>query len=118
MRQLTTIFLYDDPERPDRVTGTSQAAAYTPEDQALLLGLEAYEHQQKHGRLGSCTCGWPVEIAWHSEMDGWFEGLDVLCHACTAKAGKPVTHTIVRDTRPPDHPPLPPFVLGETTAEA
>ncbi|WP_221199509.1 hypothetical protein [Nocardioides soli] len=115
---MTTTYLYEDPEHPDRATGSFESVAYTPEDQALLLGLAAYEHQQQHGGMGSCSCGWPIEVAWHSEMDGWFGTLDVVCHVCTARAGKTVTHTIVRDTRPAGHPALPPFVLGVTTTEA
>lgn len=120
LRQIVTTFLYDDPEHPDRQTGSYPSAAYTPEDQALLMGLQAHEHRQEHEqqRLGNCSCGWPIEIAWHSEMNGWLETVSYVCEVCTVRKGEQVAHTMVRDTRPPGHPPLPPFVLGKTTTEA
>lgn len=118
LRRITTTYLYDDPDHPDRQTGSYVSAAYTPADQALLMGLEAFEHQQTRTGLGNCACGWPIEVAWHSEMNGWFEAVSYVCEVCTARSGKQVAHTLVSDTRPPGHPPLPPFKLGETTTEA
>jgi hypothetical protein len=80
------------------------------------MGLEAFEHNAERHDL--CACGHPREVAWHSEMDGWYEGRGFVCHACTARnGGKQVAHWIAVDTRPPGHPELPPFVLGVTTSE-
>ncbi|WP_284536297.1 hypothetical protein [Nocardioides sp. T2.26MG-1] len=114
---MVTTFLYDDPEHPDRQTGSTTTAAYTSSDQLLLMALDMWERQQQtHGR-GTCACGWPIEIAWHSEMNGWLETKDYLCEVCTVRKGEEVWHTIVRDTRPPGHPELPPFEFGKTTTE-
>lgn len=92
---------------------------WTPEDVALLVGLARYEDSLCPG------CGVPKHLAWHSELDGWFEHEhEVVCHACTAaqpdpghgKTRAPVTYR----TRPRvpdgfDLSTLPPFVMGETT---
>jgi hypothetical protein len=100
-------YLYDDPEHPHRRTGAIQSPAYTHEDRALLMGLEAYE-------ASLCRCGVPLEVAWHSEMDGYFEVDEVVCHACTARAGREVTYTSgLRSTRDPARP-MPEFVPGKT----
>lgn len=113
---VTTEYVYDDPEHRDRVTRTIQSPSYTAEDRALLVGLDLYERDL-------CRCGWPRSIAWHSEMDGFFEPGDrYVCHACTASAPadangtrRPVTYGGVRNTRDPAKGPMPPFVLGITT---
>lgn len=108
IRQPRTTYFYDDPEHPDRVTSTMESPAITPEDHALLEALEAYE-------ATLCRCGFPRDLAWHSDMDGWFEATEYVCHACTAASPKhPVSHTYIRNTRPADNP-VPPFVLGVTT---
>ena len=104
----TTTFVYDDPDRPDRPTGTIASPAYVPEDQALLMAFDIYE-------AGLCNCGYPREQAWHSDMDGWYEGEAYVCHACTARnGGEQVVKKVAHSTRPADLP-LPAFVLGETT---
>ncbi len=103
----TTTLLYDDPDHPDRVTSTIESASITPDDHALLEGLESYE-------ATLCRCGFPREMAWHSDMDGWFEAEEYVCHACTAQAGRQVAYTVVRNTRPTDNS-VPAFVLGVTT---
>jgi hypothetical protein len=106
----TTTFVYDDPEHPDRPTGTIASPAYTPEDQALLMGLDMYE-------ADLCSCGHPRSVAWHTEMDGWFESEGYKCFACTARNdGKDVGYTVTKNTRPADKGPMPEFVLGKTTA--
>lgn len=113
LRLITTTFVYDDPDHPDRPTSTIASPEWTPEDRALLMGLELYESQL-------CRCGYPRAIAWHSEMDGWFghdgEPDKYVCHACTARNdGQQVVYTVALDTRPDDHDPLPPFQFGATT---
>ena len=96
------------------MTSSFQSAAYTPADQALLMGLAAAEEQAKHSGQGNCVCGFPIEVAWHSELDGWFEVEEYVCVACSARKGEQVTHKIVRNTWPPEKP-LPPFSLEHTT---
>ena len=107
---VTETFVYADPDHPDRPTGTIHSPPFIAEDVALLSGLELYEQSL-------CRCGHPKSVAWHSEMDGWFEADEYVCHACSA--GKDGTdkavYTVTRNTRPADRPPLPPFVLGDTT---
>ena len=107
MRLPAVEYVYGDPEQPDRVTSAVSSPAYTREDRALLMGLEAYE-----GSL--CRCGVPIAVAWHSEMDGYPEADLVVCHFCTARAGKQVVYaTNLRNTRDPALP-MPPFVPGKT----
>lgn len=110
MRLLTTTYVYDDPEHPERPTSAISSPAFTAEDQALLMGLDLYERDL-------CRCDYPRSVAWHSEMDGFFEGEEYTCMACTAgNDGKPVTYSVVRNTRNEhDHGPMPPFELGVTT---
>lgn len=109
----SSTYVYDDPEHPDRPTGTIASPDYVPEDRALLLGLQAYE-------AGLCRCGQPRDVAWHTEMDGFYEARDFVCFACTALSGgdKNTTHTAVVNTRPPTKGPMPPFVLGVTTTDS
>lgn len=83
--------------------------AYTPEDSALLMALEVFE-------ASLCDCGWPKSVAWHSEMDGWFESKSYLCHACTARAGRQVIYATAHNTWPEGRV-LPEFVLGVTTTD-
>ncbi|WP_435744898.1 hypothetical protein [Nocardioides sp. SYSU DS0663] len=116
LRMITTTFVYDDDsEHPDRPTSTIATPAWTPEDRALLMGLEMYESTL-------CRCGYPRSVAWHSEMDGWFgdngEAEKYVCHACSAIHGRQVHYPIAMNTRTEAHGPLPPFVLGETTTPA
>lgn len=80
-RRRTTTWLYDDPQHPDRVTGTVEAPEWTEGDRAALLGLQAYESTLCPG------CLLPKQVAWHSDMDGWFEAESAVCLACTAKTG-------------------------------
>lgn len=101
LRIPTTTYLYDDPDHPDRVTGSIGSPAYTPEDQALLIALRAHDNTR-------CRCGEPVDVAWNPEMDGWYEATEHQCHACTARnGGKPVNYTTVTNTRPASKGPLP-----------
>lgn len=106
----TSTFVYDDPDHPYRATGTIQSPAYVGEDRALLRALKLYED----GLCGGCR--FPVDVAWHSDMDGWFEVEEYVCYACSARSpdGPNVTRSMVRDVRP-ESKPLPPFVLGVTT---
>jgi hypothetical protein len=100
-------YVYDDPDHPDRVTAAVSSPAYTVEDRALLMGLDAYE-----GSL--CRCGVPITSAWHSEMDGYYEADEAVCHVCSLRAGRQVAFsTNLRNTRDPSLP-MPPFVPGET----
>lgn len=111
LRMITTTFVYDDPDRPDRPTGTIPSPPWANEDVALLLALDAYDSSL-------CACGEPRSTAWHSEMDGWWESQTFVCHACTAKRddGQNVVYAIPVDTYPADRKgPLPPFRIGVTT---
>ena len=103
--------MYADPEHPDRPTSAISSPLYTLEDQALLIALEQYE-------AGLCACGQPRVVAWHSEMDGWYDGEQIVCHACSAAKGEQVTYARVINMRPASKGPLPPFVLGVTTVSA
>lgn len=84
--------------------------AFTHEDRALFMGLESYE-------ASLCKCGVPIDVAWHSEMDGgYFESDVVVCHACSARADREVAYSgALRNTRDEAvHGPMPPFVPGKT----
>lgn len=71
------------------------------------MGLESYESSL-------CRCGLPLEVAWHSEMDGFYDVDEVVCHACSARAGREVAYTSgLRSTRDPSTP-MPAFVPGKT----
>jgi len=117
MRMREQDLVYDDPEHPDRVTRVINSPDYVDADFALLAGLDVFEKSLCPG------CGWPREIAWHEDMAGWFEGLEVVCHACTAmqpvdeKTGikRPYLHRLAFDNRLAGDDRLPPFVLGLTT---
>lgn len=113
LRMVTTTYVYDDPEHPERVTSTIASPAYTVEDQGLMLALEDYENEL-------CRCGQPRDVAWHSDMDGWFESESFVCHACSALRDddEKTKYHVVRDTRPDSSAPLAPFVLGQTTTAA
>lgn len=106
LRSPTVDYVYGDPEHPDRCTGAVHSPAYTREDRALLMGLESYESSL-------CRCGVPVSVAWHSEMDGYPEADQAVCHFCTAKVGRQVVYATVRNTRNPALP-MPEFVPGKT----
>lgn len=121
---LTETYVYDDqdpaqpprrrPGTPARVLRVIQSPAYTVEDRALLTGLGVYEDSL-------CNCGIPREIAWHSEMDGWFDNVDhYVCHACTARRGddKKAIYVFARHSRDLRTSPLPPFQLGVTTSDS
>lgn len=116
-----TTYLYEDPDHPTRVTRTVSSPSFVAEDRALLMGLELAEAAAQQ----LCRCGQPIEVAWHAEMDGWWERQDFVCHACTALAPEPergpkepVVHSRVVNTRPASKGPLPAFVLGVTTSAA
>lgn len=86
MRQVT--YLYDDPAHPDRPSGHIEAREWTEDDRALLLALAEYESTL-------CTgCGQPKHLAWHADMEGWFEAHSWVCHACTAQQGHEVSYSV------------------------
>lgn len=64
-----------------------------------------------------CRCGFPRSVAWHPDMDGWFEQHTYLCLACSVQKGDDVTYDVAINTRPDDQP-LPPFVLDDATTES
>lgn len=104
-------YVYDDPEHPDRPTAAIQSPQWTPEDRALFIGLQQYESEL-------CDCGVPREIAWHADMEGWFEGQRFVCHACSAAQDTEIVHTLVPTTdRDFTVKPLIPFEIGLTTTE-
>lgn len=71
------------------------------------MGLESYE-------ASLCRCGVPVQVAWHSEMDGYAEADLVVCHFCTARAGRQVVYAAnLRNTRDMSRP-MPEFIPGKT----
>lgn len=118
MRLPTLTYVYDDPEHPGRATSAIQSPPYTREDRGLLAGLKAYE-------AGLCPggCGQPTAIAWHSDMDGWYQADRFVCHACTARRGddKKAVFVLARygdDMRPGHVEQLPEFVLGVTTTDS
>lgn len=105
----TTTLLYDDPDHPDRPTGSLESPAWTEDDRSLMLAL-----QQDEATL--CACGEPRDHAWHSELEGWYEVEKFVCHACTASRGDQVVYAIARNDYPFDEmPPLRLFELGVTT---
>ena len=108
MRLPSVQYLYDDPQHPDRRTGAVHSPAWTHEDRALLMGLESYE-------ASLCKCGVPIRVAWHSEMDGYYEIDQVVCHACSARAGRQVVYTHAAAATPaiPARP-MPEFIPGKT----
>ena len=83
----------------------------------MLLALSIVEDVPR------CESGEPIEVAWHAEMDGWYDVEEYVCHACTALRGeelpgggiKPVTHKRLINTRPASKPPLTPLVFGKNT---
>lgn len=109
---VTTTPVYDDPERPLRATLYIQSPPYVTEDQALLTGLDLYEQSL-------CECGHPRAVAWHADMDGWYEEQTYVCHACSAgrEDNDKAVYRVSRSARPADKP-LTPFVLGVTTTSS
>lgn len=73
------------------------------------MGLESYE-------ASLCRCGVPIAVAWHSEMDGYFDVDEVVCHPCSARAGRQVVYTPgLRNTRDEATAgPMPEYVPGKT----
>lgn len=109
----STTFLYDDPDHPDRVTGTVESPDWTDDDRALLLALQMYEASLCPG------CHRPIDQAWHTHSDGWWETTSYVCYACTEAAAaegdsEQVTYDVTRLTLPPDRE-FPPFQLDVTT---
>jgi hypothetical protein len=98
MRLREQTYAYDDADHPDRPTRVIDGPAYIAEDHALLLGLQQHEDSLCPG------CGQPKHVAWHSDMDGWFEVEVIKCQACTVlnapegEAGKPALYRVVVDT--------------------
>lgn len=88
-----------------------QSPPYTDEDHALLIGLDLYER-------GLCECGHPKSVAWHGDMDGWFDADEskFVCHACSAVKGEEVAYAAApKNLRDLELQPLTPFQLGVTT---
>lgn len=112
-RRIETTYLYEDPDRPGRVTRAVASPAYTSDDRCLLLGLASYEDTLCPG------CGVRKDLAWHDWSHGTWESESIVCHACTAGQGHEVTYqqtsTSMSDA---DVEGLPPFVWGETTTAA
>lgn len=112
----STTFLYDDPDHRDRITGTVESPDWTDDDRALLLALQMYESSLCPG------CGYPIDQAWHTHSDGWWETTSYVCYPCTTQAAADsddgsaddVTYDITRLTLPPDRE-FPPFELDVTT---
>lgn len=103
--------MYGDPDNPDRVTRTISGPPYTSEDHALLAALRSYEDTLCPG------CSLPIHEAWHSEMEGWYEGGGYVCHACTARQGHEVAYSTLTNTRPASKGPMPPFSLVDSTTK-
>jgi CDGSH-type Zn-finger protein len=110
--------LYEDPESPERVTGTVESPEWTPEDRALLLALQQYESTLCPG-----PCGQPRHSAW--QTDGWHKTRTFTCDACTAMARAdsedaskvaPVRYTITWLDPAADIDDLGPLTYGEATA--
>lgn len=78
----------------------------------MLLALQMYEESLCPG-----GCGEPKHHAWHSELDGHYEGERLVCHACTAKNdGEQVVYVAVRSLYPEDRLPLlTPLEIGVNT---
>lgn len=86
---------------------------YTADDHALLAGLQDYERTLCPG-----GCGFPIDVAWHSDMDGWFDEVhEYVCHACTARQdGRERKFPVVATSRDLVANPLPPFDFGSTVS--
>lgn len=110
-RSVFTTYRYDDPEHPERVTKTEQSPEFTRDDWALLVALADVEAQEK---ASTTQCGWPMELAYHADTDGWWERTSYKCYPCSTGADDDVYHDSVRSTLPPDRP-LMPFDLEATT---
>lgn len=98
--------MYGDPDHPDRVTRTISGPLYTVEDHALIAAMRTYEATLCPG------CGVEKQVAWHSDMDGWFdsgEDAGVVCHSCTARRGRQVSYAASSHSRDLVAKPLPPF---------
>lgn len=109
----TTTYLYDDPEKPHRRTGSVTTAEWTEEDRAALLGLEMYE-----GTLCPGGCGQPRETAWHADAEGEYEAHRFVCHACTARNGRQAVFTALVAAPTADRvAKFVPFDLVNTTTE-
>lgn len=113
-RVLTTTYVYDDPAHPDRPTGAIAAPAWTGEDRDLLIALRLHEEELCPG-----GCGELRTVAWHQELDGWYESEpddEWVCHACTAREGKQKVFARVRNTYPSDRlAALSPLEVGVNT---
>jgi hypothetical protein len=111
VRLPTVDYVYGDPAHPDRVTRAISGPPYTPEDHALLAGLRNHEDSMCPG-----GCGYPIHVAWHADMDGWFDEVhEYVCHACSARDGSERKYPSVTTSRDMDAQPLPPFDMGQTT---
>lgn len=115
---VTVTYLYDDHEHQDRPSGHIESPAWTDDDRSLLLGLTTYEASLCPG------CGIPKSLAWHFKMEGFYEGHQVVCHACTGRAGgRPedeVAYSLVEidEAMTPERiAAFPPFDLHSTVTE-
>lgn len=111
MRLPIVTYEYGDPEHPERITRAISGPPYTAEDHALIGGLRAYERTRCPG-----GCGFAIDVAWHSDMDGWFDDVhEYVCHACTAREGTERKFVSTATSRDFTVQPLPPFEMGGTT---
>ena len=118
LRLRETTYLYEDPENPDRVTRTVASPDWSEDDRTLAAALQWADDQECPG------CHQPREIAWHSDMEGWYDPDDkngggtirLVCHGCSAKHGHEVVYSIVHTSRDFEKNPIRvPFKLGSTT---
>jgi len=108
----TTTYLYDDPENPERRTGSVTTAEWTEDDRAALLGLEMYEATLCPG------CGEPRETAWHADAEGEYEAHPFVCHACTAKQSREAVYVALTAAPPAEKvAKFKPFDLLTTTTD-
>lgn len=112
-RRIETVYHYDDPEHPGRITSAVAGPAYTADDRCLLLGLQAYEDSLCPG------CGIEKDLAWHDWTAGSWESDKIVCHPCTAAQGEEMTYqrtsTSLTEAELDQRPP---FEWGETTTPA
>lgn len=112
MRRVT--YLYEDTTHPDRATGHIESPDWTDDDRSLLLALARYEATLCPG------CGEPKHLAWHSSMEGFYEPVSWVCHACTAAKGHEVgfyASEIDKDLPQARIDAFPPFRIGLTTTD-
>lgn len=106
-RPTVTTYLYDD---EGQLLRTVTSSPWTAEDHALMIAWRLYRSSLHE------PCGYPLAIATHPFMEGWFEQKDdLICWACTAAqepgedgTRKPVKVPLIVDTHDHVADPLPP----------